>query len=164
MLCEKCKKREASVFITKTVGGVKSEMRLCSECADKENGHPFFFGMENPFSGFFGESIFSAPSAYERKKCDVCGQTLAELARSGRAGCAKCYEIFESELDKIITGIHGSARYSGALPGKNAAGAERRKRIEELKKEQQIAINEQNYERAAEIRDEIKALEAKGDE
>jgi protein arginine kinase activator len=89
---------------------------------------------------------------------------MRELIKSGRPGCAKCYEIFESELDKIITGIHGSARYSGALPGKNAAGAERRKRIEELKKEQQIAINEQNYERAAEIRDEIKALEAKGDE
>ena len=165
MLCEKCGKREATVHISSTVNGVKTEKRLCSECAEKENGHPFFsLGTDSLFSGFFGQSLFGSADPGVQKKCEFCGQTLAQLVKSGRAGCAKCYETFDSELDKIITGIHGSARYSGALPGNNGKGVERRKRIEDLKKEQLVAINEQNYERAAEIRDEIKALETKGDE
>ncbi len=159
MLCEKCKKREANVFITKTVGGFKSEMRLCSECADKENHSFFSFGTDNPFEGFFGDSIFSVPSVSEQKKCPVCGQTRSQLAASGRAGCAKCYEVFEAELGKIIYGIHGNVTHNGAFPGKHAENARKIKEIEALKKEQQAAIAEQDYEKAAVLRDKIRELE-----
>ncbi len=158
MLCEKCKKREATVHISSTVNGIKSEQRLCAECAEKEKGF-FSLGVDNLFSGFFGESVFGAPSVNEQKKCTLCGQTKRELAKSGRAGCTKCYDVFGDELERIIHGIHGSARYNGTLPGKHAESAGKRKKIDELKKEQQMAIAEQNYERAAELRDEIRALE-----
>lgn len=160
MLCEKCKKREATVHISSTVNGIKSEQRLCAECAEKENGYSFFsLGADNLFSGFFGDSVFGTPSVSEQKRCTFCGQTKRELAKSGRAGCAKCYEVFGDELERMIHGIHGSARYNGTLPGKHAESAEKRKKIDELKKQQQIAIAEQNYERAAVLRDEIRALE-----
>ncbi len=165
MLCENCNKREATVIISTAINGIKTQKRLCAECAEKENTMPFFnIGADSLFSGFFGDSVFSARGAGEQKRCSVCGQSRRELAKSGRAGCAKCYEVFSDELDRIIHGIHGSAQYTGTLPGKHSENAEIRKKIQELKNEQQAAISEQNYERAAELRDEIKALEnGKGD-
>jgi len=169
MLCQKCKKNEATVHIRQTVNGVKTELMLCSECADKENKYAFFG--EDLFSGFFSDSILGVRRSEEQKKCDGCGMTRRELASSGRAGCAKCYEVFAAELDKIIYGIHGNARHTGALPGGHAEHMEKQKRldnlkkeIESLKKEQQQAVSEQNYEKAAELRDRIRALENGGEE
>lgn len=160
MLCERCKKREATVHISSTVNGVKTEQRLCAECAEKEKAYSLFsFGADNLFSGFFGDSVFAAPSVSEQKKCSLCGMTRRELAKTGRPGCASCYEVFAPELENIIRGIHGNVEYNGALPGRHSENAEKRKKIEALKKEQQAAIAEQNYERAAELRDEIRAME-----
>ena len=167
MLCQKCNLNEATVHIRRTVNGVKSEMMLCSKCAGSEGGHSFFG--DDLFSGFFSDSILGMRRAEEQKKCPVCGLTRRELASSGRAGCAKCYEYFAPELDKIIYGIHGNARHNGVVPGAHAEQIEKQRRldgikaqIEELRKEQQTAIAEQNYEKAAELRDKIKALSEEG--
>ena len=168
MLCQKCKNNEATVHIRQTVNGVKTELMLCSECADKENKYSFF--ADDLFSGFFSDSILGVRRAEEQKKCDGCAMTRRELASSGRAGCAKCYEVFAAELDKIIYGIHGNARHNGSLPGGHAEHMEKQKKldalkkeIESLKKEQQMAVSEQNYEKAAELRDRIRALENGGE-
>ncbi len=164
MFCENCKKREATVFLSTAINGVKTEKRLCSECAEKEKSYTFFpTGTDSLFSGFFGDSVFASAPDGEQKKCPVCKMSRRELAKEGRAGCAECYKVFEGELQRIIHGIHGSAQYSGTLPGKHAQSAEKRRKIDEMKKEQQKAIAEQNYERAAELRDEIKGLEKEGE-
>jgi len=158
MLCQKCQKNNATVHVKQTVNGVKTEMLLCSECAEKENIGSFF-PSDNLFSGFFSDSIFGGEYLKEQKKCPLCGSTRSDLAKTGRAGCAKCYEVFEEELKKMIYGIHGNAVHTGAVPGKHLADIEKRKEIEQLKKEQQQAVLEQNYEQAAVIRDKIKELE-----
>jgi protein arginine kinase activator len=167
MLCQRCKKNEATVHFKQTVNGVKSEMLLCSQCAGGEGKYPFF--QDDLFSGFFSDSILGMRRAEDQKKCPACGLTRRELASSGRAGCAKCYEFFAPELDKIIYGIHGNARHNGSVPGTHAERIEKQKQIdaikdqiEALRKEQQEAIAEQNYEKAAELRDKIKALSEEG--
>ena len=169
MLCQKCKNNEETVHIRQNVNGVKKELMLCAECSEKDGMHPFL--KDDLFSGFFSDSILGVRFAEDQKKCDGCGMTRRELATSGRAGCAKCYEVFSAELDKIIYGIHGNAKHTGALPGGHAEHMEKQKKLdmlkkelESLKKEQQEAIAEQNYEKAAEIRDRIRALTENGGE
>ena len=161
MLCQKCNKREAVIHVKQSVNGKKTEMMLCRECAELDGVSPFFgMGTDELFSGFFSDSVFGGSSIHEPKKCKNCGMSGAELAKNGRVGCAKCYDVFEQELSKIIYGIHGNAVHTGSVPGNRAKQLEKQKRIDELKKEQQIAINDQNYERAAQIRDKIKQIES----
>lgn len=169
MLCQKCNKNEATVHVRQTVNGVKTEMMLCAGCAGMEGGYSFF--KDDLFSGFFSDSILGMRRSEEQKKCPRCGLTRRELAASGRAGCAACYEFFAPELDKIIYGIHGNARHNGSAPVCHAEQMEKKKKLDELKnkiealkKEQQEAIAEQNYEKAAELRDRIRALEEGGKE
>lgn len=165
MLCQKCNKNEATVHIKRTVNGVVNEMMLCRECAEGEHATPFFgIGSGELFSGFFNDSIFGGSYIHEQKKCPLCNSTRADLAKSGRAGCAKCYEVFADELANIIYRIHGNARHTGAMPGNHVAQIEKQRKIEGLKNEQQKAIEEQNYEKAAELRDKIRAIEKGEDE
>ena len=168
MLCQKCKKNEATIHMIQTVNGIKTEKLLCSQCA--AGGEKYSFFQDDLFSGLFSDSILGVRRAEEQKKCPLCGMTRRELASGGRAGCAKCYEFFAPELEKIIYGIHGNVKHIGTLPGMHAEEIEEKKkldakraRIEELKAEQQTAIAEQNYERAAELRDMIKKLQDGGE-
>lgn len=158
MLCQRCQKNNATVHYKQVINGVVSEMRLCSECAEKEKMGSFF-PQDNLFSGFFSDSIFGGEYIKEQKKCPLCGSTRRDLAENGRAGCAKCYEVFSQELAKIIYGIHGNAVHTGSAPGKHAEALAKRKEIEELKTEQRQAVLDENYEKAAAIRDKIKSLE-----
>lgn len=158
MLCQRCKKNEATVRLLQNVNGIKSELVLCSECANKENNDMLF--PSDLFSGFFSDSIFGSYRREEQKKCPKCGLTKSGLASSGRPGCAECYNFFAEELDRIIYGIHGNARHNGSAPGKRAEQIAKQKEIEALKDEQRKAVEAQDYEKAAELRDKIKALES----
>ena len=163
MLCQKCHKRNASVHIKQVVNGKITEAALCSECAKKDELNGFFqTNTSDLFSGFFSDSIFGNEVIKPKKVCQVCGYTKKDLAASGRAGCSKCYEVFEDELKKIIYGIHGNAVHTESRPTKHADRLKKSREIEELKLEQSKAVEEQNYEKAAEIRDRIKALENEG--
>ena len=166
MLCQKCQKNQATVSIKQIIDGNSSEMQLCAECAEKENLTSFFIPTADKlFSGFFSDSIFGGNFITEKKVCPLCGSTRSDLASTGRAGCAKCYEVFKDELDKIIYSIHGNARHNALRPGKHLAEAKKQSEIKKLKLEQQKAVEEQNYEKAAEIRDKIRNIEKnmKGD-
>ncbi len=160
MLCQKCHKNQATVHIKNSINGEVTEMALCRECAEQENLNSFFqFPSDKLFSGFFSDSIFGAEPLPKSKSCPVCGCTRADLASGGKPGCAKCYEVFSDELARIIRGIHGNTLHSGSRPGKHMEQIERNQKLESLKKELQQSIEEQNFEKAAELRDIIKALE-----
>lgn len=182
MLCEKCKKNEATFYYHENVNGKKKSYNLCSECAAEmeKNGEintvgpekyldsfeSFFEDFGNPFksmdkllAGFFGTSpALSGRVSGEEKKCPTCGMTLKEFAESGTAGCPDCYEAFSKELEPTITRVQGKSRHSGRAPLRLRETLESKKKIEELEKEQKQAIMDENYERAAEIRDELKKL------
>ena len=158
MLCKTCHKNNASVHIKKVINGKLSERMLCTECAETENLGSFF-STDSLFSGFFSDSIFGSKPYAEQKACPLCKSTRGELARTGRAGCAECYNVFSEELKRIVYGIHGNAVHSGSAPGKHVEELQKNKEIEALKKEQEAAILEENYEKAAELRDKIKAME-----
>lgn len=189
MLCEKCRKNEATNFYHENVNGKVRSMRLCAECAKslEESGdlpklnadkffedfdffdEPFF---QNPvktlnslFSGFFGgEKALSSgnPSGEEKtaeKKCEGCGSTLRDFATRG-AGCPKCFETFAEELAPTVSRAHGRTVHTGRAPAKFRDRIETKRKIEALVEEQREAVKNEDFERAAEIRDELKKLRA----
>lgn len=177
MLCQKCKKNNASVYYKENINGKVTEYSLCPECAAEleKNGiikleKPFerlgdsMFDFSPLFSGFLGglDRALGGSSAAskEPKKCPLCGSTFNDIARSGHIGCPECYVTFEDELAATINQLHGSAKPTGRIPKRFGEKQNREQEIAKLKAEMKTAIETQEFERAAELRDKLKALEA----
>lgn len=174
MLCEKCKKNNATVFYEETVNGKTRSYSLCSECAKSLEQSGEISLHQNLADGFFGipsfgnmnDSLFSGlfglpeNARTSKKTCPLCHATFDDFRRNGKAGCPKCYTTFSSELLGTIRSIHGSVRHIGRAPAKFKKRGENRTRLSELKNELKRAIADENFETAATLRDQIRALES----
>jgi|AntRauTorcE11898_2_1112593.scaffolds.fasta_scaffold19774_1 protein arginine kinase activator len=164
MLCSNCNKRGASIHITKFVDGKKSEIFLCDQCA-KEAQHvddDDIFSFQNLVAGILNPNTDELHDENKNiLKCDNCGLTYDEFSNKGLVGCEKCYETFDEKLSPLIKRIHGSSRHIGKIPNDKDKYIQLRRDIKELKKEMEKVIEKENFERAAELRDEIYALEKK---
>lgn len=159
MKCQSCGKKEATVKYYEDINGVKKELHLCVDCANK-------LGFVD-FSDFFSP-MFLPISDYDLKddlKCKTCGYMLEDYSRTGLLGCPDCYETFGDSLDDIFYKIHGKNRHV-EIPEKlkrksrGTSDEENKKyRIKELKSKIKDLIEEENYEEAAKVRDEIRKLE-----
>ena len=176
MLCEKCKKRTAAVFYNENINGKTRSFSLCSECAAalREKGElqdiismtgtfadPFSELQDNLFGGFFG--ISKAGELHSEKSCPRCNSTYADILKEGKVGCPECYTVFSQELSRMIRSIHGTTTHTGAVPARQRAIQERREQIKRLRNEMQEAIEKEDFETAARLRDEIRAAEAQVD-
>jgi len=179
MLCDNCGKREANVRYSENINGRKKEMNLCEECSKKLGIGQMDFSMPIDFSSFFGSFMddFGAPEFMPMLKelktlrCDSCGYTFDDIANTGRLGCKDCYDVFEDRLNPIIRKVQGADHHVGRIgkiidqkiekkeqPKKEVENKEKSK-IEKLQEDLKVAIQEERYEEAAKIRDEIKKLE-----
>ena len=154
MLCDKCKSKEAHVFIERTINGLKEKFSLCSECASKmEKEMPFTIDFGSFFSGFNpfgGGEIANSHSPI----CSGCGISFDEFEKKGRLGCANCYEDFREQLVPIVKRIHGSQQHMEYIDSEEN---KKRLAVQELKAKLSEAILQENFEEAARLRDEIKA-------
>ncbi len=168
MKCQKCKSKEATTHVKKVVNGEYAEYMLCSECAHAMGyDNVFDFEMPDMFGGLL-QSFFSGalPARSGASRCPECSSTYGDITNNGRVGCAKCYEAFYSELLPSIKRIHGNTTHCGKVPASAMYEAVEKKHTEEdelesLKAQLKAAIEEQNFELAAELRDKIKEKEAK---
>lgn len=154
MKCQKCDEK-ALFHITDVVeDGGFNETHLCWRHAQDYIREP----NESP-SADKGESVAAATPVSQRV-CPVCKISFAEFRTTGRLGCANDYRAFETELRPLLENIHGSTKHVGRSPHHQGAGPNTA--LLSLRKELQQAISEENYERAAQIRDEIDRLDKKG--
>ena len=173
MLCEKCKKNNATVFYEETVNGKTRSYSLCTECAKaleqsgeiafKQNIADDFFGIPsfgNIQGSLFG-SLFGLPenARTSRKTCPLCHASFEDFRRYGKAGCPLCYTTFADELSGTVRSIHGSVKHVGRAPKRFQKQNEQKNRLTELKNELRSAIADENFEAAASLRDQIRALE-----
>lgn len=166
MKCQKCGSNNANTHIKTIVNGEFREYDLCSECA-KQMGYTNVFGdIENEFSNFLGSFFGNVlPARTQATRCEFCGSSYSDIAKSGHVGCANCYNIFGEQLLPSIRRIHGNTAHCGKNSGN--AGKQSNKvqeetkeqKIEKLKSELDTAIKEQNFEYAAELRDKIREME-----
>lgn len=171
MMCQNCGKNPATTHIKTIVNGALTEYDLCTECAREKGYTNFFKDMHLDFGSLMGGFIGSPSVQGAAVRCPSCGASFSEISESGKVGCAECYRFFREKLMPTIHRIHGSAKHKGKIPGTAAlrivepAGKMTvlaQPEIEKRKAELKTAIEEQNFERAAELRDEIKALEKGG--
>jgi protein arginine kinase activator len=94
------------------------------------------------------------------RKCPVCGAVFSELAALGRMGCAVCYSAFAEELAPAIRAAHGRGEHRGKVSAGHRARMELTARLESLRQQLKQAVEAEEYEGAARLRDEIRGLEA----
>ena len=119
MLCQNCKKNEATTHIKRVVNGEATESHLCHSCAQNSGFDDFFddFSLNLPgiFSSFFGDSMFALGES-KLSRCEKCGCCFDDIIKSGKVGCADCYEKFYNNLLPSIQRIHGKAKHAGKVP------------------------------------------------
>jgi len=92
--------------------------------------------------------------------CEACGVTFEKLREEGKFGCVNCYSTFRPQIDRILVNVHGSTEHMGKTPKKAPREMLLRRTIETTRKELREAIDSELYERAAELRDKIRAAQA----
>lgn len=169
MLCQHCKKNEATTVVKTMINGEYAEYRLCHECAHELGYDSMFPDFSADFGGLLSSFFSNAlPAISGAAHCSTCGSTLNDIKRSGKVGCADCYDTFFSELMPTIRNIHGNTEHKGKRPNvieytvnedkKDQTESEEDK-LSALRAELKKAIEDENFERAAQLRDEIKELE-----
>ncbi|MCG8542151.1 MAG: UvrB/UvrC motif-containing protein [Clostridia bacterium] len=163
MLCEKCKQNKATVHVTKIQNNSKMEVHLCEECARKSEDMSF----ENPFTinnfltGLL-DSVQSSPIKVDYIKtttCSKCGMSYGKFKQLGRLGCSDCYKTFNEKLMPLIKNVHGSQQHTGKIPKKEGSVIRLKRDIMNMRKDLRRAIDKEEFERAAQLRDKIKLLE-----
>ena len=162
MKCEKCKTREATVLFKQTVNGETTTAHLCHECATEMQQGGFFSATPFPFGGNLFEGLFgiSAPEKPAAKRsCPQCGATWSDLRREGKPRCAACYRAFSAELEPTLRSLYGTAAHTGRAPAKCRAQRSKQQQAILLKKQLHEAVEAEEYEEPARLRDELRKLE-----
>jgi protein arginine kinase activator len=161
MKCQLCGKT-ATVHLTEIINDQMSELHLCEGCAKEKGiaglGQPF--GLQDLLAGLvdFGSSATSS----EKKailQCPNCKMKYEDFRKNGRLGCSECYETFKESLMPLLKKVHGSIQHIGKGPTAAGEGVDRKKKLQEMHLKLQQAVQSEAFEKAAEIRDEIKKLE-----
>jgi len=162
MLCQICGKREATFHFKEVINDKIRELHLCEECARKKGflSESFFlpsFSLSSLIGGFTEEAEipFSIASQVE---CPHCGLTYEQIREKGKIGCSFCYQTFKDYLAPLLERIHGHTRHLGKAP-RGLKMSEKEKEIHKLRKELEDAVKQEEYEKAAVLRDKIRKLE-----
>lgn len=172
MLCDKCKKNEAHIYYTEIINGEKTEQHLCEECAAEytsfQMGTPILNqeltlgSLLSTILGNYGSTVPEKGNAQKELHCDNCGMTYSEFMKIGRFGCEKCYESFQSILDNSIRSIQGADIHTGKKPKKYETRTEKiikeLSEIDKLTIKLQDAVEKEEFEEAARLRDRIRLL------
>ena len=167
MLCQHCQKNEATTHVKTMINGEYAEYRLCSECARELGYSGMFPDFASDFGGmlssFFGAAL---PARSGATRCSGCGSTMNDIKKLGKVGCADCYDLFLSELMPTIRSIHGNTEHIGKRPvieytenHEDKAGSKPADDLDSLKAQLRKAIEDEDFERAAELRDSIRKQE-----
>jgi protein arginine kinase activator len=178
MLCERCGIREANIRYTEIRNGVKTEHNYCSVCARELNFGPYSALIDGDFPlGKILSGLLGQPAATGQEdelseiSCPTCGTTYREFIDNSCFGCADCYHVFDPLIGEKIRKLQDSGTHTGKVPKmRPAAGSTStvnqsgdlafptEEKIRQLNRQMQDAVKREDYEKAAECRDQINAL------
>jgi len=169
MTCQDCKKNSAQVHFTQIVNNEKLSLSLCKDCATARGFHSPLDNVPFPLAEILSNLTTSLPEkgsakdkSLEKLKCEACGLTFGDFTRKGRFGCGQCYRTFRSRLEGIMRKIHGASLHRGSIPKYEGEVTENLpipvKEEERLETELRKAIESEDFERAAEIRDKLRLM------
>ncbi len=161
MVCELCKQAQATVHLTEIVNEQMTELHLCEACANQKGAQvESHFGLSDLLSGLADFSKTQEPEEAVVKACPNCGMTYDDFRKVGRLGCSICYTTFKRSLGSLLKRIHGSPIHIGKSPMRLIKPAKIAKsELLDLKKKLEHAIDNEAFEEAANLRDQIRRLE-----
>ena len=157
MKCQKCH-NPATLHITDVIAeGQFEELHLCDHCANKYLHEPQQLGIKGASAEAVGESEEIA--ALNQRECPQCGIKFIEFRNTGRLGCPHDYQEFREELSPLLENIHGETRHVGKSPRRLPENKQTQSELLQLRNRLKQAINKEDYEEAARVRDQIRTLE-----
>lgn len=163
MLCDVCAKKQATVHLTEIVDEQMTELHLCEECArEKSVQMEQQFGLADLLAGLsdLGKQVKEDVSQVT-VRCPNCGLTYEDFRKVGRLGCSRCYGSFRKHLSVLLKKIHGSNQHFGKEPVELTKPVKARSELHELRDKLQRAIQSEEFEEAAHLRDRIRELQRK---
>ncbi|HTQ50451.1 MAG TPA: UvrB/UvrC motif-containing protein [Candidatus Acidoferrales bacterium] len=165
MQCSICKEKPATVHLTQIVGDKMQKLDLCEDCAKAKGiNDPTSFSLADAdvlFGLGASQEIEQAGGGVEAK-CPRCGFSQADFKKSGRLGCPECYQTFAEGLEGLLKTMHKGIRHAGKVPEALRATREQSDHLKLLQKKLAKAIEDENFEQAAQLRDEIKQITPRG--
>jgi len=161
MVCDICKEGDVVVELTQVEGAEVRHLHLCERCA-AERGVETTLAAAKPQIGEFLQAVHQQVHVglEDTGKCSFCGGTLRDFRASGRLGCAHCYEAFEKSMRELLRRVHGNSRHVGRrYEPPNASEMERAGTVAELRERLRRAIDSEQFELAATLRDQLKGVE-----
>jgi len=167
MTCQDCKKNDAQVHFTQIVNNEKMSLSLCKDCAAARGFHSPLENVPFPLAEILSSLTSGLPEKaagrdLEKLKCEGCGMTFGDFTRKGRFGCGECFRTFRPRLEGIMRKIHGASLHRGSIPKYEGEKMENLpmaiKEEERLETELKKAIESEDFERAAEIRDKLRLM------
>jgi len=160
MVCDVCKTNQATVFLTQIVDGKMQKVNLCESCS-KEKGvtDPTGFALADLLLGLGAAQEIEKSGTLQ--KCPACGFSQADFKKTGRLGCSLCYDTFSEGLNSLLKAMHKGTSHVGKVPARLMESLQFDATMKTLQKELDKAVGQENYETAADIRDQIKHLEKK---
>jgi protein arginine kinase activator len=161
MQCSVCKEKTATVFLTHIENDKMHKVNLCEDCAKTK-------GVDNPttFSLADADVLLGLGAAQEisqtpggaELKCPRCGFSQADFKKSGRLGCPECYNVFAEGLAGLLKTMHKGTKHTGKSPEVLRQSRDKAERLKSLNKKLAKAIETEDFELAAKLRDELKGL------
>ena len=169
MLCEECGERESTYTVSVLMGEERTTRHLCPECMARMNAGIAAGNIRNLLSTLMA-AIGTAGRQSEEETpeqetnpaediiCPRCGTALSAFRKSGHLGCAGCYQAFRAQLQPMLEQIHGKAQHAGRRPLRTQQEQQTRSRREQLTRLMAQAVAAEDFETAAQLRDQLRAL------
>ena len=160
ILCQNCKQANATVHLTDIQpSGEPIERHLCEMCAAQEG---VTMKPHEPVNMMLEKFVKIGASMQEatQRECPHCGITFGEFRAQGLLGCPQDYEVFGDLLLPLIERAHdGGTQHVGKVPGQQDGAGKQQTKLRRLRRELATAVDAEQYEEAARLRDEIAKLE-----
>ena len=168
MLCSQCHERTAVVNLHQIADGEVVLLHLCERCAAEKGVDSSSTLTKTPVGTFLasmgkGLDLPNGGAIAEgTASCTACGATLDDFRETGRVGCAQCYKTFEAALRELLRRLHGSSRHFGERyrPTESETGVPTAR---ELREQLRVAVEAEDFELAAELRDRLRVVETPSD-
>jgi len=161
MVCDSCKERDAVVHLTTIENNAVNQLHLCERCAADRGVETTVSAPKHPLGEFLQEVHKQiASTSTDSARCSFCNATFSDFKATGRWGCARCYTNFEAAIRELLRRVHGNHRHVGrAYHPPMSETLERAAVLGELKERLRRAIESEQFEVAADLRDRIRVLE-----
>lgn len=160
MLCDNCQERDAVVHLTRIVDNTMTQLHLCEKCAAAKGVETTLAVPQHPLGEILQAVQQQSTAGTDAAVCSFCGATPRDFRATGKLGCPHCYDSMEGSLRELLRRLHGSSRHVGKryeAPVTHVSS--KADSVHDLRDRLRRAVDAEQFELAAELRDRIRVLE-----